>query len=128
MTSSLSPSASETQTSAGQRTLRPPGIFTALSSGGPYSGSLFLSFLALIFGYMALSSYKRNERELGSWGCRMSWMSPNYFRMDGPTGGDVGGLDKKYGLWLYREGGIQQHTKVSNRRCLYPYRYGDAVI
>lgn len=74
-----------------------------------------MAFITLIFAYMTLTSWKRNERELGHWGCRMSWMNPRYIKMDGPTEGDVGHLGAKYGLYLYREGGRQQQAvKVSS--------------
>lgn len=110
-----SASASATaKTSAGQRTIRPPGAFSAMAAITPFSGSLLMAFITAIFAYMTYTSFKRNQRELGHWGCRMSWMNPNYIKMDGPTGGDVGNLGTKYGLYLYREGGMAQ-AKVSWR-------------
>jgi hypothetical protein len=41
---------------------------------------------------------------LATWGCGMSWMSPGYVKLDGPS--DVNGLERKYSVWWYREGGI----------------------
>jgi hypothetical protein len=42
----------------------------------------------------------------------MSWMSPNYVRLEGPTGPNVKGLDRKYTVWLYKEGGLQPDLLV----------------
>lgn len=76
----------------------------------PYTTSLLLlSFLTTLAIYL---SFSHNQIELGSWGCGMSWMHPNYILMDGPKG-DMSGLEKKYSLWLYREGGLQDEATVS---------------
>lgn len=40
-------------------------------------------------------------------------MSPNYVRLTGPSGPGLRGLERKYGLWLYREGGLQPDVQVS---------------
>lgn len=45
-------------------------------------------------------------------------MSPNYVKMDGPRREGMGGLEDKYGLWLYREGGLQGHLEVRSARKL----------
>lgn len=70
------------------------------------------TLLSLVTLYGTVHSYLQNQRDLGRWGCRMSWMSPNYVRLEGPTGPDVKGLDRKYALWLYREGGLQPDLQV----------------
>lgn len=46
----------------------------------------------------------------------MSWMSPNYVRLSGPSGLGLKGLERKYALWLYREGGLQSDVRVSHRQ------------
>jgi hypothetical protein len=70
------------------------------------------TFLSLLTLYATVHSYLQNQDELGRWGCRMSWMSPNYVRLDGPQGAEVKGLERKYALWLYREGGLQPDLQV----------------
>jgi glycosylphosphatidylinositol deacylase len=69
--------------------------------------------IAVCLAYLIWQSYTSLQLELGTWGCRMSWMSPNYIKMDGPRAEGMGGLENKYSLWLYREGGLQGHIKVS---------------
>jgi hypothetical protein len=55
-------------------------------------------------------------------------MSPNYVRLDGPNGHDVKGLDRKYALWLYREGGLQMDFKVAFiPRCM-PWRFAHLLV
>ncbi|KAJ9105254.1 hypothetical protein QFC21_001620 [Naganishia friedmannii] len=63
--------------------------------------------VSVLCAYLTISSYLQNQVDLGAWGCRMSWMSPNYVRLDGPSGLELKGLNAKYALWLYREGGLQ---------------------
>lgn len=74
-----------------------------------YTSLWLITFLSLGIAYQIFRSYTVLQSELGTWGCRMSWMSPNYIKMDGPRREGMGGLEDKYGLWLYREGGLQGH-------------------
>ena len=77
-----------------------------------YTPLWFITFLSLSIAYLIFRSYTALQLDLGTWGCRMSWMSPNYVKMDGPRREGMGGLEDKYGLWLYREGGLQGHLEV----------------
>lgn len=77
-----------------------------------YTPLWLITFLSLSIAYLIFRSYTALQLDLGTWGCRMSWMSPNYIKMDGPRREGMGGLEDKYGLWLYREGGLQGHLEV----------------
>ena len=68
--------------------------------------------LSLSIIYTIFRSHSTLQLDLGTWGCRMSWMSPNYIKMDGPRREGMGGLEDKYSLWLYREGGLQGRVEV----------------
>ena len=70
--------------------------------------------LIVSLGLFALyaRSYTYLNQDLGTWGCRMSWMAPNYVKMDGPE--VESGLGRKYGVFLYREGGLQGDIRVSS--------------
>jgi hypothetical protein len=81
------------------------------SSRKPAIGPIVLLILTSLIFFLYARSYNSLNKELGTWGCRMSWMAPNYIKMDGPEG-DLGGLERKYGVYLYREGGLQGDAKV----------------
>jgi hypothetical protein len=70
-----------------------------------------LTTLTLLLSLFYARSYTTLHDQLGTWGCRMSWMSPNWVEMkvDGPGLAD---LEGKYGVYLYREGGLQVDSKV----------------
>lgn len=74
---------------------------------------LLASLLSLVTLLLTARSYLVIQSDLGAWGCRMSWMSPNYVRLAGPSGLGLKGLKRKYALWLYREGGLQPDVQVS---------------
>jgi hypothetical protein len=73
-----------------------------------------LTFRSLLSLTSPTSPNSEIESGLARWGCAMSWMSPGYVRLDGPHA-VAGGLDSKYSLWLYREGGLQGHTEVGEK-------------
>ncbi|KAJ9120760.1 hypothetical protein QFC22_002692 [Naganishia vaughanmartiniae] len=75
--------------------------------------------VSVICAYLTVSAYLENQVDLDTWGCRMSWMSPNYVRLDGPGGRDLKRLDRKYALWLYREGGLQSDLKPTGVPVLF---------
>ena len=75
-------------------------------------GPVILLILSLLLIFVYARSYTYLHKELGTWGCRMSWMAPNYVKMDGPE--VEGGLSRKYGVYLYREGGLQGDVRVSS--------------
>jgi hypothetical protein len=77
----------------------------------PYFIPTILLVLTIFICYLYARSYTAVNKELGTWGCRMSWMAPNYIRMDGPE--VESGLSRKYGVYLYREGGLQDDVRVS---------------
>ncbi len=104
-------------TSSGARINIPPSAISptpaSLRAHRSYSLTLLVLLLALLlslstwYSYTSLNSPGTKDTlssGLATWGCGMSWMSPGYLRMDGPT--NVGGLERKYSVWWYREGGI----------------------
>ena len=81
---------------------------------------ILASLLSFVTVYWTTCSYLDIQADLGRWGCRMSWMSPNYVRLAGPSGSAVRGLERKYGLWLYREGGLQSDVQVKTQAATTP--------
>ncbi|GHJ84302.1 hypothetical protein NliqN6_0704 [Naganishia liquefaciens] len=80
---------------------------------------ILASLLSFVTVYWTTCSYLDIQADLGRWGCRMSWMSPNYVRLAGPSGSAVRGLERKYGLWLYREGGLQSDVQPRGMPVLF---------
>ena len=106
----MSPTPDETSANAiGHASPKPPPRKRLAASKWIFLAGFF-SFVTL---YWITSSYLGIQADLGRWGCRMSWMSPNYVRLTGPFGSGLRGLERKYGLWLYREGGLQPDVQVS---------------
>ncbi len=116
----------DAQTSERARSSRSPR-----SNAWPWT-TLLLLFAALIALAVGRSYYRlqhplitsttgvASERnDLGRWGCGMSWMSPGYVRVpvripDRPS------LERKYNLFLYREGGLSPTVNVDADGFLRP--------
>lgn len=99
-------------------TKSPPTTTSFARKLSKYTPLWLIAFLSLSIAYLIFRSYTALQLDLGTWGCRMSWMSPNYIKMDGPRREGMGGLEDKYGLWLYREGGLQGHLEVCDDQSL----------
>ena len=68
-----------------------------------------LSLTTLAITAITYHQFKLDQRDSGSWGCEMSWMTPTYRSIDTSDG-----PMPRYKLWLYREAGWDDDQVSSN--------------
>lgn len=78
----------------------------------PMVATMLLGFLAL---FLMVQSFL--TRQLDSKGCEMSYMWPSLIRFD-DFDTEHTHFASKYSLYLYREGGIDEDSKVRTTSCI----------
>ncbi|KAJ2702437.1 GPI inositol deacylase, partial [Coemansia spiralis] len=86
------------------------------SSWRAYGGTLLVLLVSIAFGALAARSYFTNQVDVPS--CAMSYSRPQYLEQT-EFGRDWTRYSAKYRLYLYREGGFDQHIEPSRVPVLF---------
>ena len=77
---------------------QPPGAVIGTTKRA--AAQWIIPLLTVVIALVTYQQYTLDQKESGSWGCEMSWMTPSYRPIETPDG-----PIPRYKLWLYREAG-----------------------